>query len=81
LTAPADFTLHRGEILGFFGLVGAGRSELMKLVCGAERRTAGEVRLAGRPVRFASPRQAVRHGVALCPEDRKHEGIFPLASV
>lgn len=81
LAEPASFTARRGEIVGFFGLVGAGRSELMKLIYGAERASAGHVELAGKQVNFKSPRDAVRAGIALCPEDRKKEGIVAIASV
>ena len=81
LAEPASFVARRGEILGFFGLVGAGRSELMKLVYGATRASAGHVELHGKRVDFASPRDAVRAGIALCPEDRKQEGIVAIASV
>jgi L-arabinose transport system ATP-binding protein len=81
LSAPASFSARAGEIVGFFGLVGAGRSELMQLVYGATRRTAGEIRLNGRLAKFDTPRAAVRAGVALCPEDRKKEGIVSIASV
>jgi L-arabinose transport system ATP-binding protein len=81
LSEPASFNARRGEILGFFGLVGAGRSELMKLVCGAVRPSEGEIQLNGRRMRFSTPRDAVRAGIALCPEDRKKEGIVAIASV
>ncbi|GLU31126.1 L-arabinose ABC transporter ATP-binding protein AraG [Trinickia caryophylli] len=81
LSEPASFSARRGEIVGFFGLVGAGRSELMKLVCGAVRPTEGHVELDGRAVTFSSPRDAVRAGIALCPEDRKQDGIVAIASV
>jgi L-arabinose transport system ATP-binding protein len=81
LSAAASFKAHAGEILGFFGLVGAGRSDLMKLVYGAEPAQSGEIVLDGRPLRLRSPAEAIRHGIALCPEDRKREGIVPLASV
>ncbi|KWI60773.1 L-arabinose transporter ATP-binding protein [Burkholderia pseudomultivorans] len=81
LSEPVSFAARRGEIVGFFGLVGAGRSELMKLLYGAARASAGHVELKGRRVAFASPRDAVRAGIALCPEDRKHEGIVAIASV
>ncbi|WP_126284091.1 L-arabinose ABC transporter ATP-binding protein AraG [Burkholderia stagnalis] len=81
LSEPVSFSACRGEIVGFFGLVGAGRSELMKLLYGAARPSAGHVELNGRRVAFASPRDAVRAGIALCPEDRKHEGIVAIASV
>jgi L-arabinose transport system ATP-binding protein len=81
LSEPASFSARRGEIVGFFGLVGAGRTELMKLICGAQRPTSGHVELNGRPVAFSTPRDAVRAGIALCPEDRKQEGIVAIASV
>jgi L-arabinose transport system ATP-binding protein len=81
LKAPASFKAHGGEILGLFGLVGAGRSELLKLVYGDQRASSGEIRLDGQPLRLRSPADAIRRGIALCPEDRKREGIVPLASV
>ncbi len=81
LAAPASFAARKGEILGFFGLVGAGRSELMKLIYGAVQPTGGEVWLGGKQVHFLTPRDAVRAGLALCPEDRKQEGIIAIASV
>ncbi|WP_049105262.1 ATP-binding cassette domain-containing protein, partial [Burkholderia cenocepacia] len=81
LAEPVSFTARRGEIVGFFGLVGAGRSELMKLLYGAVRPSAGHVELNGKRVAFGSPRDAVRAGIALCPEDRKQEGIVAIASV
>jgi L-arabinose transport system ATP-binding protein len=81
LKEPASFKAHAGEIVGFFGLVGAGRSELMKLIYGAVKPSGGDITLKGQRVRFATPRDAVRAGVALCPEDRKQEGIVAIASV
>ncbi|MDP1051300.1 ATP-binding cassette domain-containing protein, partial [Klebsiella quasipneumoniae] len=65
LSEPVSFTARRGEIVGFFGLVGAGRSELMKLLYGAARPSAGHVELNGKRVAFGSPRDAVRAGLAL----------------
>ncbi|WP_110656299.1 L-arabinose ABC transporter ATP-binding protein AraG [Salinicola halimionae] len=79
--APISFEIRRGEVLGLFGLVGAGRSELMRLVCGVERATAGQVTFDSTPRRFGSPQAAIRAGIAMCPEDRKSQGIFPVASV
>ncbi|MAM58055.1 MAG: L-arabinose ABC transporter ATP-binding protein AraG [Salinicola sp.] len=79
--APVSLEVHRGEVLGLFGLVGAGRSELMRLVCGVERASAGQVSFAGTSRRFGSAQQAIRAGIAMCPEDRKSQGIFPVASV
>ena len=64
-----------------FGLVGAGRSELLKLIFGAARATAGTIRVHGRPVTIDSPGDAIRAGLMLCPEDRKKEGIVPIRSV
>ncbi|MCE8032704.1 L-arabinose ABC transporter ATP-binding protein AraG [Billgrantia tianxiuensis] len=81
LKAPVSFEVKRGEVFGLFGLVGAGRSELMRLVCGAETARAGEVRFQGVARRFASTGEAIRQGIAMCPEDRKSQGIFPVASV
>lgn len=81
LKAPVTFAVARGEILGFFGLVGAGRTELMRLICGVERPRAGEICVHGRPVAGGSPRQAIRDGIVFCPEDRKKEGIVPVRSV
>ncbi|MDL4861527.1 L-arabinose ABC transporter ATP-binding protein AraG [Halomonas elongata] len=81
VNAPINFTVHRGEVFGLFGLVGAGRSELMRLVCGVESPDEGQVRIDGQARRFASPGEAIRAGIAMCPEDRKSQGIFPIASV
>jgi L-arabinose transport system ATP-binding protein len=81
LRAPVSFEVHAGEIVGFFGLVGAGRSELMRLVYGAEKRRAGRLELDGRDIDVKSPAHAIAHGIVLCPEDRKEEGIVAMASV
>jgi L-arabinose transport system ATP-binding protein len=81
LAAPASFSVARGEIVGFFGLVGAGRTELLRLIYGAAPATAGRVQIAGRPVRIDGPRAAIQAGLVLCPEDRKKDGIIPVRSV
>ncbi|ATB36660.1 ribose ABC transporter ATP-binding protein [Cystobacter fuscus] len=81
LPIPASFEVRAGEILGFFGLVGAGRSELARLLYGADRRHGGELRMDGQPVHVRNPRQAVRAGLVLCPEDRKADGILQGRSV
>ena len=81
VTAPATFGVRQGEIVGFFGLIGAGRSELLKLVYGATPKTGGSVTVAGRPLDARSPKDALRAGVAMASEDRKKEGIIPQASV
>jgi L-arabinose transport system ATP-binding protein len=78
---PVSFEVRSGEILGLFGLVGAGRSELMKLLYGAEPLASGSIRFDGVPFHARDPRAAIAAGLALCPEDRKAEGIVPLAAV
>jgi len=81
LQEPVSFTVERGEVLGFFGLVGAGRTELLRLLAGLTRSKAGELQLDGKTLNLKSPRDAIAAGVLLCPEDRKKEGIVPLSSV
>jgi len=76
-----SFSVRGGEILGFFGLVGAGRSELMRVLYGADRRVAGSVQLDGIELTTRSPAQAIEAGIVLCPEDRKEQGILAQASV
>ncbi|HOD84540.1 MAG: Arabinose import ATP-binding protein AraG [Planctomycetes bacterium ADurb.Bin126] len=81
LAAPVSLSLAEGEIVALFGLVGAGRSELLKLVYGDQAARGGTLLVRGRPVRVRHPADAVRAGVMLCPEDRKKEGIVPIRSV
>ena len=76
-----SFDLHAGEILGIAGLVGAGRTEIVRLIAGLDRPTGGTLKVRGRAVAFRSPRDAIRAGIALLPEDRKKEGIIPLRPV
>ena len=71
-----SFSLRRGEVLGFAGLVGAGRSELARAIFGIDRREHGELLLNGRPVKIAHPADAIRHGIGFVPENRKLEGLF-----
>jgi ABC-type sugar transport system ATPase subunit len=71
-----SFEIHEGEIVGFAGLVGAGRSEVARAVFGADPITAGEVRLDGKTVHFSSPGQAIAQGLAMVPEDRKLLSLF-----
>ncbi|MDR1174113.1 MAG: sugar ABC transporter ATP-binding protein [Treponema sp.] len=71
-----SFRLHEGEILGMAGLVGAGRTELAKVIAGAAGLETGEILLDGRPVTIRSPRDALRYGIGLIPENRKEEGCF-----
>ncbi len=71
-----NLDLHRGEILGLAGLVGAGRTELARALFGIDRVEAGEIVLDGRPARFATSAEAVKAGVFLVPEDRKGMGLL-----
>ncbi|MGW7484610.1 sugar ABC transporter ATP-binding protein [Nonomuraea muscovyensis] len=71
-----SFAVRRGEVVGVAGMLGSGRSELARLLAGAQRPRGGEIRLRGRVVRHRSPREAVRDGVALIPEDRRRDGGF-----
>jgi ribose transport system ATP-binding protein len=73
---PIDLQLHPGEVLGVYGLVGSGRTELLEGIYGARRLYGGKVRLGGRQVKLGRPTDAVSAGVALVPSDRKHKGIF-----
>ncbi|HCV66281.1 L-arabinose ABC transporter ATP-binding protein AraG [Serratia sp. BW106] len=76
-----DLSVRAGEIVGLFGLVGAGRSELMKGIFGATRISAGQLMLDGQAIAIRSPIDAIRAGIMLCPEDRKADGIIPVHSV
>ncbi|HXF04547.1 MAG TPA: sugar ABC transporter ATP-binding protein [Blastocatellia bacterium] len=76
-----SFTLRRGEILGIAGLVGAGRTELLEALFAAPPPDAGRIYLNGRPVRFRTPVDAVRHGLALVTDDRKTKGLVLGGSV
>lgn len=71
-----DLTLHKGEVLGLAGLVGAGRTELAKMICGDVRPTSGEIWVKGKIQNFSAVSDAVKAGIALIPEDRKIEGLF-----
>ena len=71
-----SFALHGGEVLGLAGLVGAGRTELAYLICGARTRLSGEILVAGRKVDFRTPRQSQDAGIAYLTEDRKGLGVF-----
>lgn len=71
-----SFTLHRGEILGFAGLVGCGRTETAQLICGARPIESGEVLINGKPVKIRSTVDAIANGIGLIPEDRKEQGCI-----
>jgi ribose transport system ATP-binding protein len=73
---PASFQLHQGEVLGIAGLVGSGRTELARLIYGADPKAGGEVRLGGQPVSITRPKEALDRGLAYLTEDRKRLGLF-----
>lgn len=76
-----SFNVRKGEIVGFAGLVGAGRSEVMRAVFGLDAITGGEILVNGKPVRIKSPADAIKLGMGFVPEDRKNEGLFLRMSV
>jgi ABC-type sugar transport system ATPase subunit len=76
-----SFSLARGEILGFFGLVGSGRTQLARCIFGAELPDSGQISLEGKDARIKSPRDAVKSGIALLTEDRKRDGLVMSCSI
>ncbi len=72
----ATFSVRRGEVLGLTGLVGSGRTELARLLFGADIADAGTISLSGKPLKLRSPRDAIRAGISLLTEDRKAEGLI-----
>ena len=76
-----SFQVHKGEVLGFSGLVGSGRTSTAKAVVGAIPRTAGTIKINGKPVRINSPADAIACGIGYLPEDRKFEGLLLAKSV
>ncbi len=72
---PTSLTVRAGEIVGIAGLVGAGRTELLRLIFGADRPSGGRLVVDGKPVKVRSPRAAVKAGIGLLPEDRKGQGL------
>jgi ABC-type sugar transport system ATPase subunit len=76
-----SFEVRAGEIVGLAGLVGSGRSEVARAIFGADKRDAGDVEVAGEAVDIASPRDGVRAGIALLPEDRKGQGLLMQRSI
>ncbi|MEK1930568.1 MAG: sugar ABC transporter ATP-binding protein, partial [Pararhizobium sp.] len=80
LTVPGKFhdvsiDVNPGEVVGLFGLVGSGRSDIMKALFGMERPEEGQILLDGKPLTLTSPSQAIRHGIAFVTENRKEEGL------
>lgn len=72
----ASFSVRRGEVLGLTGLMGAGRTELARLIFGADRKDAGEILLDGDGLRVDSPQSAIKQGICLLTEDRKSQGLI-----
>lgn len=73
---PCSFHVRAGEIVGLSGVVGAGRTEVARLIFGADAPTGGEVKLLGQPLKARTPQEAIRAGIAYLPEDRKSQGLF-----
>ena len=76
-----SFKLHKGEVLGLAGLVGAGRTEVVRAIFGADPILSGEIKLDGKLVNFKTPKDAIKAGIALCPEDRKEQGLVLWRSI
>ena len=86
LSRPGEFSnisfeLHKGEILGVSGLIGAGRTEMAKCLFGLTQKSSGTIELFGKPSEIHSPADAIRKGLVYLPEERKQEGLFPLLSI
>jgi inositol transport system ATP-binding protein len=79
--ADVGFEVRRGEILGIAGLVGAGRTEMARAVFGVDPFDSGRVAVEGQPIQIRSPKDAIRHGIGLVPEDRKQQALFLALSV
>jgi ribose transport system ATP-binding protein len=81
MVKDASFTLRQGEVLGFAGLVGAGRSEMMNCLFGLAKVESGKIFLDGNPISIRNVREAIQMGFGMVPEDRNQEGIFPVQSI
>ncbi len=81
MAKDVSFELRKGEIVGFAGLVGAGRSETMKAIFGLSPNASGDVYVEGKKVTIKTPVDALKHGIALVPENRKEEGLYAVQSV
>ena len=76
------FDLHKGEVLGFSGLVGSGRSEAMTCIFGLRKKEKGQkVYISGKEAKINSVRDAMGYGIGLVPEDRKKEGIYAIQGI
>ena len=78
---PFDFTIHKGEVNGFTGLLGSGRSESVRAIFGADKVTGGTVKVKGENVKVTKPLDAMKHGIGYLAEDRKRDGIIADLSV
>lgn len=78
---PFDLTIHKGEVIGLSGLLGSGRSELARVIYGADKPEGGELYVNGEKLHVKAPIEAMQKGMAYCPEDRKAEGIIADLSV
>lgn len=78
---PFNFEIHKGEVNGFTGLLGSGRSESVRAIFGADRVAGGEVLIDGKPVKIRKPLDAMKNGISYLPEDRKNDGIVGDLSV
>jgi ABC-type sugar transport system ATPase subunit len=81
VVAPATFAVRAGEVVGIAGMVGSGRTELLRLIVGADRADGGSVFLRGERRRIRSPRQAMDAGIVLLPEDRRDQGLLAALSI
>lgn len=78
---PFNFAIHKGEVNGFTGLLGSGRSECVRAIFGADRKTGGTVQVNGKSVKINKPLDAMKQGIGYLPEDRKRDGIVGDLSV
>ena len=76
LFSDINFSVHRGEVLGFYGLVGSGRTEVMRAIFGIDENAGGNIYVKRTPVRIKSPEDAIASGIALSPESRKEHGLI-----
>ncbi len=80
-TKPFDFKIRKGEVNGFTGLLGSGRSESVRAIFGADRITGGRIKINGKDARISKPKDSMKHGIGYLPEDRKLDGIIEDLSV
>ncbi|NUT12219.1 MAG: sugar ABC transporter ATP-binding protein [Nonomuraea sp.] len=74
---PFSITIHEGEVVGLAGLLGSGRTEVARLLFGADHASTGEVAIGGEPTALRTPRTAMNHKIAFCSENRKEDGLIP----